>query len=635
MDKTFQTLEFNKIIEKLENYAYTAFAKEQFQQMRPYLSEVTLHAKMKETTEARKILEQVGTPTLVSMKDIGAILNIVEKSGLLSAVELEYVAKTLRTIGRLKNFLNRAKSIQVSIAYFADELIDLEELREEIESCIIDGKVSDQASPLLKDIRRDILLLDEKIRNKAESILAATKSIRSEDFVSYRGGHVCLPIKKEYKNKIEGSVIDSSRTGGTVFIEPAAISILNEELSQLKIEESNEELRILYTLTASLSDVHDVFLKNKKIVEELDVIFAKGKLSLELNAIEPEINTQRYIKIVQGRHPLLNKETSVPLDFSIGNDVTGIIITGPNTGGKTVCIKTVGLLSFMAGCGLHVPCKEADICMNNIILCDIGDGQDLAQNLSTFSAHISHIIDILSKTTKESLVLLDELGSGTDPVEGMGIAIAILEELRKKSCLFVATTHYCEVKDYAEKTDGIINARMAFDRNSLQPLYLLEMKKAGQSQALYIAKKLGMPNDMIVRAYKESYKNNEIDPELLGNDTITMVTSPLPKIVKRPEYKEAAKIEDLFQIGDSVTILPDKKIGIVCKKANDKGEFLIQRNKEKFLVNYKRLKLKVPASMLYPEDYDFSILFDSVENRKKRHDMERKYCPGMEIEIEE
>uniref|UniRef100_UPI000AB248F7 MutS-related protein n=1 Tax=Clostridium sp. NkU-1 TaxID=1095009 RepID=UPI000AB248F7 len=262
-------------------------------------------------------------------------------------------------------------------------------------------------------------------------------------------------------------------------------------------------------LTASVEENLEILEGNKRLLEKLDFLFAKGSLSASMDGIRPDINTDRIIKIVNGRHPFMNPETVVPLTFELGKKERGIVITGPNTGGKTVSIKTVGLFSLMAQCGLHLPCGEAELCMNSQVLCDIGDGQNITENLSTFSAHITNVMKILKAAGPESLVILDELGSGTDPAEGMGIAIAILEELRSNGCLFLATTHYPEVKTYAKEAEGITNARMAFDKETLRPLYRMEIGEAGESCALYIAKRLGMPEAMIRRARRYAYGEPE------------------------------------------------------------------------------------------------------------------------------
>jgi DNA mismatch repair protein MutS2 len=423
---------------------------------------------------------------------------------------------------------------------------------------------------------------------------------------------------------------------------PNVVLKLEDELSILEISEDNEIRKILYTLTSMVNDSSISIQMNIEAMETLDFIFAKARLSADMKAVPAEINSSRYISIKNGRHPLLDPKECIPLNFELGNDILGIVITGPNTGGKTVTLKTVGLFAMMAQSGLHIPCESANICLNNNILCDIGDGQSITENLSTFSSHITNIIHILENSDGDSLVLLDELGSGTDPKEGMGIAISILEELHQKKCLFVATTHYPEVKDYASKTSGLINAKMAFDRESLKPLYKLEIGEAGESCALYIAKRLGLPKRMLERAYKEAYcseltethSNSTIDTSFI--DDIEDNKKPKEKphlntIQKEVGEKPVNARSQRFQIGDSVVVYPQKKIGIVFQIANEKGEVGVQIQKNKQYVNHKRLQLKASASELYPADYDFSIIFDSVANRKARHKMEKGHQPDLTI----
>lgn len=302
-----------------------------------------------------------------------------------------------------------------------------------------------------------------------------------------------------------------------------------------------------------------------------------------------------------------------------------------------MAIKTVGLFSIMAQCGLHLPCESADICMRGQVLCDIGDGQSITENLSTFSAHINKVIKILNQVNEDSLVLLDELGSGTDPAEGMGIAVAILEELRLSGCLFIATTHYPEVKEYALRTKGLTNARMTFDRETLSPLYRLEIGEAGESCALYIAQRLGLPEHMLERAAKEAYgeRHRPTAPE------INLPKSPNPPAIASPKIsgasiqkqKEANSSSHArkFHVGDTVVVYPKKQIGIVYHTVNSKGEIGVQIQKVKHLINHKRLQMKTPAKELYPEDYDFSIIFDSVEARKTRRKMDKGYT-GLQAE---
>ena len=428
-------------------------------------------------------------------------------------------------------------------------------------------------------------------------------------------------------------MIDQSSTGNTVFMEPAAVSRHYEEIQLLKIREENEERRILYELTAYIHDNAEVIEQNIRMIEKLDFIFSKGKLSLEWDAAEPKINTERKIVLEDGRHPLMERKSCVPLQFSMGEGTRGVVITGPNTGGKTVAIKTVALNCMMAQCGLHVTCRRAMICMNSSFLCDIGDGQNLSENLSTFSAHIANVLDILRRINGESLVIMDELGSGTDPTEGMGIAIAILEELKKSGALFLVTTHYPEVKQYAEHTDGIVNARMTFDKESLKPLYQLVIGEAGESCAFYIAGRMGMPKTMLETAAKAAY-NGTLPEELkqLCNEE-TLKKTHAAKVQKRKTKTAQESKSYVFRIGDSVMIYPDKKIGIVCQTANEKGVLRVQMPQKKIWINQKRVKLQVAADQLYPEDYDFSIVFDTVENRKLRHQMDRGKCVDGEIRI--
>ena len=615
MDDINGMLEFDKIRELLKEGASTERARERIDALVPILDQERAEAAIEETTEARKVLDSLGTPPSGSTQEEREIAQEAEVGSLLGAQQLDQIRQFAVLCMRLSRYLGKCRDIAPGIAGYGAGIQDL--------------------SPL-----------QDQIRLKLENMLRSLRSIFSESFVSNRNGHYTLPVKKEHKNKVPGTVIDASSTGATVFIEPSAISRLREELETLRIEEENEEKMILYTLSAMVADSAEAIRINLEYMEELDFIFAKGKLSVSMKASRPKLNTERRIRLVNGRHPLLPIQNSVPLNIEFGGLIKGVIITGPNTGGKTVAMKTVGLLSVMAQCGLHVPCEEADLAMNAGFFCDIGDGQSISENLSTFSAHMKNVIRILEQTEEESLVLLDELGSGTDPAEDMGLAVAVLEELRGRGCLFMVTTHYPEVKEYGERTEGVINARMAFDRESLRPLYRLELGESGESCAFYIAKRLGMPQRILNRAEKAAY------------GTVAGKTSKRPpeKTDLKPQQKAAAsrirpkrtepdtgekrrqrqtQIGKKFALGDSVMVYPQKKLGIVFAPANDKGEVGVQIQKRKIFVSHRRLRLHVSAEKMYPPDYDFSILFDTVENRKARHAMERKHVPGLEIRHEE
>ena len=603
-------LEINILKEKLAEYTYTQAAKKKIENLVPFLSETEVLAGQRETTEARMIIENLGNPPLSSVDDVEEYMMIAEKGGCLTAEQLEQMAIMLTAVKRLKDFLNKAKQLEIGLPYYDESLDSMEDVREEINHTVRSGKVDDNATKTLKSVRSEIQRLEEKMREKADSILKSNKSSMSDQFTTIRNGRICLPVKAAYKFKISGSVIDKSATGSTLFIEPTAVAKYGDNLAIKKLEEENEERRILYTLTVMLHDASEILSQNRTTIEKLDFIFAKGKLSKEYDGTKPEITLERKIYIKNGRHPLMDKNISIPLNFSIGDGTRGVIITGPNTGGKTVAIKTVGINSYMAQCGLHVSCEEAVICLNNQILCDIGDGQNLSENLSTFSAHISKVLSILKKAGKESLVILDELGSGTDPTEGMGIAIAILEELKKSGALYIVTTHYPEVKNYADKTSGVVNARMTFDRESLFPLYQLEIGKAGESCAFYIARKLGMPKNMLQCASQAAYGTLDDLKDMDMAEELKHEYAPVIK--KKKRLKNQQTQADKFKLGDSVMVYPDKKIGIVCQTGNEKGILRIQMPDKKIWVNHKRIKLHVAADQLYPEDYDFSIIFDTV-----------------------
>ena len=637
-------LEFEKIIQKLEESVYSEGAKEKVRNLAPMLKETEVKARLKETTEARLLIEKCGNPPLTDQEGIESYMEAAQRGECLSPEQLEKIAINLTAVRRLKDYLCRGKSYELSLPYYEENLDALDEVREELNDKIRGGRVDDYASKLLKSLREGIDRQEAKMREKADSVIRANKECMSDSFSTIRNGRICVPVKKEYKFRISGSVIDKSSTGNTLFMEPAAAAKIYEELQEMKIDEENEERRILYTLTAMLSDKAEIIWENTRVTEKLDFIFGKGKLSLLMDGTEPVINTRRRIQITNGRHPLMNREVSVPLNFKMGNGINGVIITGPNTGGKTVAIKTVALNCLMAQCGLHVSCEKAEICLNNQILCDIGDGQNLSENLSTFSAHITNVLDILRKANEESLVIMDELGSGTDPTEGMGIAIAILEELKKSGALYLVTTHYPEVKSYAEREESVVNARMTFDKESLKPLYRMVIGEAGESCALYIAKKLGMPGGMLKRAAQAAYGTENTVAKNTGEAFEDNFSEDIPEelikertahISRQKSSGSANELTDKFQIGDSVMIYPDKKLGIVCEKVNEKGVLRVQLPNKKIYINHKRVKLHVKAQELYPEDYDFSIIFETVENRKARHQMERKYVEDLEIRYEE
>ena len=648
-------IEFNKIKEKWAELASTDYAKSVIEDASVILDEKDLRKQLRDTTDSRNMIEKLGAPPVQNVNEMKEVLAVVRRGDCLTPYQLERVETVLAVVERLAHYLSRGKQYGNPLAYYDENLDALDYLRDEITRQIRNETVDDRATKELFEIRTSMVQAEDKMKQRAEQIIRSNKDCMADCFYALRSGRVCVPVKKEYKFKIQGSVIDKSATGNTLFVEPVGVSKYFEELELLKIDEENEVYKILYTLTAMVSDAVDIFEEDMRMIEKLDFIFSKGKLSIDLDCVEPKINLERRIVLKEARHPLMDKTVNVPLDFSLGvtkleketednetdeNRTRGIVITGPNTGGKTVAIKTVMLNSYMAQCGLHVTSKEADICMNSNYLCDIGDGQNLSENLSTFSAHIKNVLGILERVNKDSFVIMDELGSGTDPTEGMGIAVAILEELRKSGANFLVTTHYPEVKEYAEKTEHIVNARMTFDRETLMPTYKMVIGEAGESCAFYIADRLGMSKEMLSTAVEAAYGKDAVGKykfQKTGNeeqDESKRRKDPSERITKIKKPKKTAKIAVDYKLGDSVMVYPDKKIGIVCEPANEKGVLRVQVAGKKIWINHKRVKLHVRAEELYPEDYDFSIIFDSVENRKLRHDMGRKFVEGTLVEEE-
>lgn len=626
-------IELDKVKEIWADLAITDWAKEKIREAGLYFSESELKKQLRDTTDARFLIEKLGAPPLQNITEIKDVLMIAEKGDCLTPYQLERVEKVLIIIKRLKEYLVRGKLYENSLAYYEENLDYVSELRKEICDKIRNGEVDDYASKELEQIRKQLVKCEEQMKQKAEQILRSNKECMADNYCTFRNGRLCLPVKKEYRFRISGSVIDKSSTGNTLFVEPTSIAKYYEEIQLLKISEENEVYNILYSLSTYVLEAAPIIYEDLLMIEKLDFIFSKGKLSLDMDATEPVMNTERRIHLKEARHPLMDKTVAVPLQFEVDEATRGIIITGPNTGGKTVAIKTVMLNCIMAQCGLHVTCKQAEICMNSSYLCDIGDGQSLSENLSTFSSHIMNVLEVLREANQNSFVIMDELGSGTDPTEGMGIAIAILEELRKSGAIFLVTTHYPEVKDYAAKTHGFINARMEFDKETLRPTYQMILGEAGESCAFYIADRLGMPTEMLKVAIGAAYGQEAIASYSFQNSEKTIIKKCTAKITKSKSEKQNFELADKYRIGDSVMVFPEKKIGIVCVPINDKGVLRVQLPGKKIWINHKRVKLHVAASELYPDDYDFSIIFDTVENRKKRHEMERKYTDAI-IELE-
>lgn len=643
---TTNTLEFNKIKETLKSYAISESGKGLLDKLEPSVDIKNIRKSLSETTECRAIVDITSSIPLSGMTSLNNIMVKLKNGSILLPEELESLRQFLVDGRKLKRFMKDKEYYAPGVSTYILSFADLQDIAEEIDKCIQHGRVDDRASNTLFKLRKKIVILEDRINSKIQSFIknSANRSFIQDNIVSMRGGRYVVPIKSEYKRNFDGCVLDSSQSGSTVFIEPPEVKKAQDELNICHIEEENEAYRILSSLTQMISEVQGELSINMETMTYYDFLFAKAKYSKSIDGRSAEINNKNYIDIKGGRHPLLGK-SAVPLDFTIGDDYRCLVITGPNTGGKTVTLKTVGLLTMMIQSGLHVPVEEgSEFAVFADILTDIGDGQSIEQNLSTFSSHIKNIIDIIKCSDPYTLVILDEVGAGTDPGEGMGIAASVLEEIYKKGSVLLATTHYSEIKEIAEKHEGFKNGCMGFDIATLKPLYKLTIGKAGESNAFLIALRLGMDKDIIEKAHEITYKEHKDYTDY--NEENIQGTIKKAEIVKSHEEQLeraeiARKLEAVsevqgktssFKIGDCVYISSMGRTGIVCEAENSKGEIGVMVMKKKLKINQKRLSLYVDGSELYPEDYDFDIVFKSKDYRKKNKIMNKKHVEGMKIE---
>jgi MutS2 family protein len=640
-------LEFDKVKERLKEYAVSDKGMEIIERLEPSIDIRKIKAWLDETTEAKTLVNKSSSIPLHSLTGINGILEKLNKNALPSPEELSQLSVFLKDGEKLKRFMKDREDIAPNISLYALSISGLQDVSSEIERCIRNGRVDDGAAPELGKVRKKIISTEDKVKDRLEGILRsnAYRQYLRDSFVSIKNGRYVIPVKSEYRAYVKGSVVDSSSSSSTLFIEPEGIRNLQDELDSLKIQEDNEVYKVLYYLAGLVSDCQREISINMETMAQYDFIFAKAKYSRTLSGNSVLLNEDGFVKIVNGRHPLIDS-SPVPLNFSLGRDYRALVITGPNTGGKTVAIKTVGLLSMMVQCGLHVPVDEgSEFTIFKDILADIGDGQSIQESLSTFSSHIRNIISILECAGPRVLVILDELGSGTDPKEGMGLAVSILETLFKKGASILATTHHSELKELPERMDGFENGRMEFDINTLKPLYKLKIGESGESNALLIALKLGLDKNVIERAHEVTYREKK-SYEVYSGPANAVRNEEVIKQHEELEtkIKEKTRVEKIAEgqnkvsqckIGDCVYVSSLGRTGIVYELENSKGEVGIIYEKKKIKVNKKRLSLYIDSKELYPEEYNFDIIFESKENRKKRHIMDKRHVEGMAIEIPE
>ena len=504
--KSLKVLEFHKIIEKLISFAVSAPGKELAAALAPFNDMNKIKSALKETDDSAAFIARRGSPPMSDIADIRPSIKRIEIGGALGFSELLNVCGVLRLCRRLKEYGSIAEDTDDTgvVSSMIQALYSNKRLEEHISNCILsEDEMADDASPELYSIRRQIRDRQNSIKDKLNDLIRSPvySKYMQDTVVTLRGDRYVIPVKIEYKQHFPGIVHDTSASGQTLFIEPMAVVEANNKIRELHGKEQEEIERVLYMLTAEVDEVKTELMQDQSIVTDLDFIFAKGKLSLEMRAVSPFLNDEHKIKIINGRHPLISKDKVVPINFWIGDGFDSLIITGPNTGGKTVTLKTVGLFTLMTQAGLHIPADEGTkMSMFKTVYADIGDEQSIEQSLSTFSSHMKNIVDILQETDENSLVLFDELGAGTDPTEGAALAMSILERLHNKGCTSIATTHYSELKVYAISTPGFENACCEFNVNTLMPTYKLLIGVPGKSNAFAISEKLGLENGIISRA---------------------------------------------------------------------------------------------------------------------------------------
>lgn len=503
-NKTFRVLEYNKILDLLSKEAASSITRKDIAELKPTFDVHQIKETLAETTEAVSVIMRKGALPLGSFYDIKNSIYLAEKGGTLTMKQLLEILYNLQITRNTATFLKSDLPELPIIKGLAEVLSIQKRLEDNIDRCIIsEDEMADSASTELKDIRRSIGRQNEAIRSKMNQILNSSenRTMLQDAIVTMRQGRYVIPVKQEHKSKFSGIVHDQSSTGATLFIEPQAIVDLNNQLRELELAEKIEIERILAELSANVAEVSLELLNNHDILLKLDYIFAKGKLSVKMKATEPQINTKGILRIKNGRHPLIAKDKVVPISIALGKGYDTLVITGPNTGGKTVTLKTVGLFVMMTQAGLHIPAGDStEMPIFHKIFADIGDEQSIEQSLSTFSSHMTNIVDIVENSDRNTLILLDELGAGTDPTEGAALAISVLEYLYGKGSKTIATTHYTELKKYAIATFGVENASMEFDVETLSPTYKLSIGTPGRSNAFEISKKLGLSNDIIDNA---------------------------------------------------------------------------------------------------------------------------------------
>jgi len=580
--KVLKTLEYDKIIAMLTDKADSEPGKKLCRELTPSTDLSEIRSRQQETKDALSRLFKKGSTSFGNNKDLGFSIKSLEIGSTLSAPELLKIAAMLDNVSRIRTYGQKEREDEESDSlnpYF-EQLTPLTQVANEINRCILsEEEIADDASPKLKSIRRSKLSTNDKIHSQLTAMLnGAYRTYLQDAVITMRNNRYCIPVKAEYKSQVNGMVHDQSSTGSTFFIEPAAVVSLNNQLKELDLQEQEEIKVILASLSAQAGEHTEELALDQKMLTLLDFIFARAKLAMEQNATEPLFNKKRYINIRKGRHPLLDKKKAVPIDIHLGRDFDLLIVTGPNTGGKTVSLKTVGLLVLMGQSGLHIPALDrSELSVFTEVFADIGDEQSIEQSLSTFSSHMTSIVHILKHADERSLCLFDELGAGTDPTEGAALAIAILDHLHQRGIRTMATTHYSELKIYALSTDQVENACCEFSVETLRPTYRLLIGIPGKSNAFAISSKLGLPDKIIESAKEQISKEDESFEDVISDLEQSRVTIENERR-EITEYKERIRtLEDqLRRKNEKIDQSKDR----ILREANEKAREILQEAKE-------------------------------------------------------
>ncbi len=613
-NKTLEKLNYFEIKNELKSYALSELGKKMIEKLYPETQYKVVKQRLEKTTEAVNILKQGSGVPMYGLASIDEYIEKCNKGIVLKPAELLQIADFLRGCRAVKTHMSKFEFSAPVLYSYSLVIEDFKDLENEINDMIVGSGVRKDATSKLNKLYKQKIIAEENIEKRLNNLVRspAYKNYLQESFVSKRNNRFVVPVKSAYKNKIEGKVIEKSSTGVTVFIEPKSIEKLTIELDRINNEIDEEIYQILSSLTGFVQMYEEGLIRNVEVMSEYDFAFAKGKYSLEIGGIEPKLIQQDKIVIKKGRHPLLG-EKAVPLEFSIGEKYRTLLITGPNTGGKTVVLKTIGLFMLMIQSGLHIPAsKGTEFSVFNDLFVDIGDEQNLKNSLSTFSAHMKNLVYITNKAKPGSLILLDEIGTGTDPKEGAALGASILEDLYKSGSITVVTTHYGKLKEFAENVDGFENAKMLFNSETLEPYYILKIGDAGESNALWISEKLGLKKTVLKRT-----------EELLGYEKTNgnyKVENIDYKKKKQKSEKEQKKYSKLYQ-GDLVLCLDNNEKAVVYEDADELGNVTVSKDYEYFKIHRRRLKLLMKAKDLYPEGYDKNQLFESFGKRKLEKDM--------------